>query len=196
MNNPLTTLVEQLAKLPGIGTKTAMRLAFHILRAPDGYASALAQAILDVKKNLKQCSICFQLTAEDPCALCRDQRRDHQLVCVVAMPQDMMALERSGTYRGLYHVLHGVLSPLDGIGPDDLRISPLIARLGTGEIQEVIIATSPNVEGDATALYLSRLIKPLGVKVTRIASGVPTGGELEYADGVTLNRALENRREM
>lgn len=194
MSDPLQVLVQQLAKLPGIGEKTAMRLAFYILRAPEIYADELSGAILDVKRKLRPCSSCFHLTADDPCAICRDGRRDAALLCVVALPQDLMAIERTGSFRGRYHVLHGVLSPLDGIGPDDLRIQPLLARLGQGQIEEVILATSPNVEGDATALYLSRLIKPLGVRVTRIASGVPIGGDLEYADGVTLNRALESRR--
>jgi recombination protein RecR len=196
MSDPLSQLVQQLAKLPGIGEKTATRLAFHILRAPESYADELARAIVDVKRKLRPCSVCFHLTDRDPCALCSDVRRDPALLCVVALPQDLMAIERTGSFRGRYHVLHGVLSPLDGVGPDDLRIQPLVARLGGGEIEEVILATSPNVEGDATALYLSRLIKPLGIRVTRIASGVPIGGDLEYADGVTLNRALESRREL
>jgi recombination protein RecR len=195
MAESLNLLIRQLAKLPGIGEKTAARLAFHILRAPESYAQDLAAAILDVKKKLRQCSVCFQLTDQDPCAICMDQRREGKLICVVAYPQDLIAIERNGSFRGRYHVLHGVLSPLDGIGPDDLRIQPLISRIGQGEIEEVILATSPNVEGDTTALYLARLIKPLGIRVSRIASGVPIGGDLEYADGVTLNRALENRRD-
>jgi recombination protein RecR len=196
MPDALSLLVQRLAKLPGVGEKTATRLAFHILRAPAAYAEELAQAILEVKQKIKQCSVCFQLTEKDPCAICTDERRDPSLLCVVAHPQDLMAIERTGTFRGRYHVLHGVLSPLDGIGPDELRIQPLLGRLAGGEIKEVILATSPNVEGDATALYLSRLMKPLGLRVTRIASGVPIGGDLEYADGVTLNRALESRRDM
>lgn len=195
MANPLSFLVQQLSKLPGIGEKTAMRLAFHILRSSDIYAEELARAILEVKQNLKQCSRCFQLTERDPCSICSDERRDHHTLCVVALPQDLLAIERTSGFRGLYHVLHGVLSPLDGIGPDDLRIQPLLARLSQGTVQEVILATSPNVEGDATALYLARLIKPLGIRVTRIASGIPIGGDLEYADGITLHRALESRRE-
>lgn len=196
MSDPLKRLVQQLAKLPGVGEKTAARLAFHILRAPDAYAQELSQAILEVKHRLQHCSTCYNLTEQDPCAICQDERRDSSLLCVVAVPQDLLAIERTGCFRGRYHVLHGVLSPLDGIGPDDLRIQPLVARMEHEAIKEVILATSPNVEGDATALYLSRLIKPLGVRVTRIASGVPIGGELEYADGVTLNRALESRREL
>ena len=194
--DPLTSLVKQLARLPGIGEKTATRLAFHILRSPDEYAQDLARAITDIKKRLRHCSCCFHLTEEDPCSLCRDPRREETMICVVAQPQDLMAIDKTGAFRGRYHVLHGVLSPLDGVGPDDLQITPLLARLEDGVVQEVIIATSPNVEGDATALYLARLIKPLGIKVTRIASGVPIGGDLEYADGVTLNRALEGRRDL
>jgi len=194
--DPLTQLVRLLARLPGIGEKTATRLAFHLLKTPESYAEELSRAILDVKRRLRQCSVCFQLTEQDPCAHCVDPRRDGHQLCVVALPQDLMAIERTGSYRGRYHVLHGVLSPLDGVGPDELRVEPLMARLGQGEIQEVILATSPSVEGDATALYLARLIKPLGIRVTRIASGVPIGGELEYADGVTLNRAMESRRDL
>jgi recombination protein RecR len=196
MADPLSHLIRELARLPGIGEKTAARLAFHLLRAPESYAEELARAILEVKRKLRQCSVCFQLTEDDPCALCRDARRDATVICVVAQPQDLLAIERTGSFRGRYHVLHGVLSPLDGIGPDDLRIQPLLERLGREAVSEVIVATSPNVEGDATALYLAKLVKPLGVKVTRIASGVPTGGDLEYADGVTLNRALDGRREL
>lgn len=196
MADPLAQLVQQLSKLPGIGEKTATRLAFHILRAPESYAEELARAVVDVKRRLRPCSLCFNLTEQDPCALCSDPRREQQTLCVVAHPQDLLAIERTGSYRGRYHVLGGVLAPLDGVGPEDLTIQPLLARLQGDEVQEVIIATSPNVEGDATALYLSRLVKPLGLRVTRIASGVPIGGDLEYADGVTLNRALESRREL
>jgi recombination protein RecR len=196
MADPLAALIQQLARLPGVGEKTAARLAFHILRAPPSYADELARAIVELRQRLRQCSVCFQLTESDPCSICADERRDPALLCVVAFPQDLMAIERTGAFRGRYHVLHGVLSPLDGIGPDELRIQPLLARLQNGQVAEVILATSPNVEGDATALYLARLIKPLGVRVSRIASGVPIGGELEYADGVTLNRALEGRREI
>ena len=194
--DPLTQLVRQLSRLPGIGEKTAARLAFYILRAPAAYAEELARAILEVKQKLKECPVCFQLTDREPCAICADGRRDGAVICVVSQPQDLMAFERTGSFRGRYHVLHGVLSPLEGVGPDDLRIQPLLARLAGGAVEEVVLATSPNVEGDATALYLARLIKPLGVRVTRIASGVPIGGDLEFADGVTLNRALEGRREL
>ena len=194
--DPIARLVQQLAKLPGIGEKTATRLAFFVLRGPESFARELASALVDVKEKIRLCSSCLNLTEEDPCALCRDVRRDERMVCVVAHPTDLMAIERSGGYRGRYHVLHGVLSPLDGIGPDDIRLRELIGRLADGTITEVIVATSPNVEGEATALYVSRVLKPLGVKVSRIASGVPIGGELEYADGVTISRALEGRRDM
>jgi len=192
--DPIARLIQQLGKLPGIGEKTATRLAFHVLRAPDAYARELASALVDVKDKIRLCSTCLDLTERDPCARCQDPRRDARLLCVVAHPTDLLAIDRTGGYRGRYHVLHGVLSPLEGIGPDDLHLRELLARLDG--IDEVIVATSPNVEGEATALYLSRVIKPLGIRVTRIASGVPIGGELEYADGVTITRALEGRREM
>jgi recombination protein RecR len=198
--SPIARLVQQLAKLPGIGEKTAARLAFHILRASPEDAAVLAAAIVEVRQKIRFCSICCDLTEADPCAICRDQRRDATLVCVVAQPQDVVAIERAGGYRGRYHVLHGVLSPLDGIGPDDLRIPELLRRCGQGTapdaIAEAILATSPSVEGEATAVYLAKLLRPLGVKATRIATGVPMGGELEYADQVTLARAIDGRREM
>ena len=197
MADPLALLIQRLAQLPGVGEKTAARLAFYILRAPDEYATDLARALLEVKQSLRHCSICYNLTEADPCQVCADARREPGLICVVAQPQDLLAIERTGGFRGRYHVLHGVLSPLDGVGPDELYIKPLIARLsGEEPVEEVILATSPNVEGDATAMYLARLLKPLGVKVTRIASGVPIGGDLEFADGVTLGRALEGRLEV
>jgi recombination protein RecR len=196
MTDPLTNLVRRLCKLPGIGEKTATRLAFHILRADEAFARDLAQAITDVKQRLRQCSVCCHVTEADPCAFCQDARRDDSLLCVVAQPQDLLAIEKTGSFRGRYHVLHGVLSPLGGVGPDDLRIQPLLARLGAGQVKEIVVATSPSVEGDATALYLAHLIRPIGVRLTRIASGVPIGGDLEYADGVTLNRALEGRRDL
>jgi recombination protein RecR len=194
--DPIARLIQQLGKLPGIGEKTATRLAFYVLRAPESYARELAAAVLEVKERIRVCSTCMNLTEDDPCPLCRDARRDPATVCVVAHPTDLLAIERTGNFRGRYHVLHGVLSPLDGIGPDDIRLRELLARLGGGAVREVIVATSPNVEGEATALYVSRMVKPLGVRVTRIASGVPIGGELEYADGVTISRALESRRDM
>jgi recombination protein RecR len=194
--DPIGRLIQRLGRLPGIGEKTATRLAFHILRAPEAHARELAQAILDVRERIRLCSLCCNLTESDPCAVCADARRDGSTLCVVSQPTDLLAVERSGQYRGRYHVLHGVLSPLDGVGPDDLRVAELIRRLEGNAVTEVIVATSPNVEGEATAMYLARLVKPLGVKVTRIASGVPIGGELEYVDQVTLGRALEGRREM
>jgi recombination protein RecR len=194
--SPIARLVQQLGKLPGIGEKTAARLAFHILRASAEDAAGLAAAIVEVRQKIRFCSICCDLTEADPCAICRDQRRDGALVCVVAQPQDVVAIERGGGYRGRYHVLHGLLSPLDGVGPDDLRILELLRRCGDGVVREAILATSPSVEGEATAVYLAKLLRPLGVRVTRIATGVPMGGELEYADQVTLARAIEGRREM
>jgi recombination protein RecR len=203
--SPIARLVQQLGKLPGIGEKTAARLAFHILRASPEDAAALAAAITEVKQKIRFCSVCCDLTETDPCAICRDARRDAGVVCVVAQPQDVVAIERTGGYRGRYHVLHGVLSPLDGIGPDDLRVTELVARCahspadgpaGDESIREAILATSPSVEGEATAVYLSKLLRPLGVRATRIATGVPIGGELEYADQVTLARAIDGRREM
>ena len=196
MADPISRLIRELAKLPGIGEKTASRLAFHILRAPGDYARDLAQALVEVKDKIRLCSTCMNLTEQDPCALCSDARRDSSLVAVVATPPDLYAIERTGGFRGRYHVLHGVLSPLEGIGPDDLRIKELLQRVGRGEVKEIIVATSPNVEGEATALYLAKVLRPLGVRTTRIASGLAVGGELEYADGVTITRALEGRREM
>jgi len=187
-------LIEEFSKLPGIGRKTAMRLAFYILREEKTEAEKLAQALLDVKERVKYCSICFNVTEDDPCFVCRDEKRDKLTICVVEEANDILALERTGEYNGLYHVLGGALSPLDGIGPDNLRVKELLTRL-KGEMNEVILATNPNVEGEATAIYLSKLMKPLGIKVTRIARGLPMGGDLEFADQVTLMRALEGRRE-
>jgi recombination protein RecR len=194
--SPIARLIQQLARLPGVGEKTAARLAFHILRAAPEDAAALAAAIAEVRQKIRFCSTCCDLTESDPCAICRDARRDGALVCVVAQPQDLMAIERAGGYRGKYHVLHGLLSPLDGVGPDDLRVAELVRRCGDGSVQEAILATSPSVEGEATAVYLAKLLRPLGVRATRIATGVPIGGELEYADQATLARAIDGRREM
>lgn len=194
--DPIGRLVERLARLPGIGEKSATRLAFHILRAPEGQALELAQAIREVREKIRLCAVCHHLTEANPCAICADARRDPTLVCVVAQPTDLLAIERAGHFRGRYHVLHGVLSPLDGVGPDDLHIGDLLARVREVPDLEVILATSPNVEGEATAVYLARLLKPLGVRVTRIAAGIPIGGELEYVDSVTLARALDGRREV
>ena len=194
--SPIARLIQQLAKLPGVGEKTAARLAFHILRAAPEDAAALASAIAEVRQKIRFCSVCCDLTEADPCGICRDARRDAAVVCVVAQPQDVIAIERAGGFRGRYHVLHGLLSPLDGVGPDDLRVAELVRRCGDSEVREAILATSPSVEGEATAVYLSKLLRPLGVRTTRIATGVPIGGELEYADQATLARAIDGRREM
>jgi recombination protein RecR len=185
-----------LAKFPGIGTKTATRLAFFLLRQPDAEAAALATAIVDLKRNTRFCSVCYHITEQDPCPLCIDPARDDSLLCVVEEPQAVLAVERSRSFRGRYHVLHGALSPLDGIGPDELKIAPLLERLKGGEIREVLVATNFTVEGDATALYLARLIHPLGVRVTRLAYGIPMGSELEYVDEATVHRAVEGRRDL
>ena len=190
---PLSRLIQELSRLPGIGEKTASRLALHILRSPRESAESLSRAILEVKEKIRLCSRCFNLTDQDLCRICQDAKRNQEVVCVVSGPEDLMALERSGGYQGLYHVLHGVLSPLEGIGPQDLRLEELLSRLRGGTIQEVILATNPSVEGEATAQYLSQVIKPLGVRVTRIARGVPMGGDLQYIDQVTLTKSLENR---
>ncbi|MBC8131895.1 MAG: recombination protein RecR [Deltaproteobacteria bacterium] len=192
---PIARLVQQLGKLPGIGEKTAARLAFHIMRASAEDAAALSAAITEVKQKIRFCDTCCDLTDRDPCTICSDARRDSGLICVVAQPQDVVAVERAGGFRGRYHVLHGLLAPLDGIGPDDLRVTELIRRCADG-ITEVILATSPSVEGEATAIYIAKLVRPLGVRTTRIATGVPMGGELEYADQVTLARAIDGRREI
>jgi len=192
----MSRLIEQLTKLPGIGEKTAARLAFHVLRAERPYAQALAEAILAVKDETRLCSVCFALTEADPCPICTDPQRSAELICVVEEPADLMAVERVHEFRGRYHVLHGTLAPLEGIGPDELKIQPLLTRLGGGPVREVILATNPTAEGEATALYLAKLLKPLGIRVTRIAHGIPVGGDLEYADVMTVGRALEGRREM
>ena len=192
---PIARLVAELGKLPGVGEKTAARLAFHILRAPPEDAAALAAAITDMRAKVSFCSVCWDFTEQDPCPICRDARRDSSLVCVVAQPQDVLAVERAGGYLGRYHVLHGVLSPLDGIGPGDLRVAELVRRC-SAEIKEVIVATNPSVEGETTAVYLAKLLQPLGVRCSRIATGVPMGGELEYADRLTLSRAISGRRDM
>jgi recombination protein RecR len=195
MIDSLDKLIEQFSKFPGIGKKTAQRMAFFVLKERKEEAEALAKAILDVKNKVSYCSVCFNITEEDPCTMCRDGKRDRSIICVVEEANDMVALEKTNQYKGLFHVLGGVLSPLDGVGPDDLKIKELLLRLKGKEVKEVIIATNPNTEGEATAIYLSKLIKPLGIKVTRIARGLPAGGDLEYADQVTLANALEGRVE-
>jgi len=193
---PIDHLIEALTKLPGVGRKTASRLAFHILRSSLSEAQGLARAILDVKEKIRLCSICFNLTDEDPCWICRDERRSREILCVVEGPNDLIAIENTGVFKGRYHVLHGTISPLEGIGPDDIKIRELVERIQREGVVEVILATNPTVEGGATALYLTDLIKPLGIKVTRIAYGIPMGGEIEYSDGMTLSKALEGRREV
>ena len=189
---PLTQLMEQFRALPGIGAKTAARLAYHVLDMDMERAQRLASAIVEAKRKIGFCSTCFNLTDTDPCAICTAEKRDHSVVCVVEQPPDVAAMERMNDYDGVYHVLHGALSPLEGVGPNDLRIKELVTRVGTTDVQEVIMATNPNVEGE----YIAKLLKPMGVRVTRIAHGLPVGGDLEYADEVTLSRAMENRREI
>ena len=194
--DPLAKLVEQLQKLPGIGAKGAQRLAFHILKNPRDDAERLCDAIRDVKERVTYCSTCNNITEHDPCVFCTSASRDQRIICVVEEPQNVSVVEKTREFRGLYHVLMGVLSPLQGVGPDDLKIQGLLSRVGNGGVQEIILATNPTVEGEATALYLARLLKPLGVRVTRIAMGIPVGSDLEYADEVTMTRAMEGRREV
>lgn len=189
-------LVGELARLPGIGRKTALRLAFHLLKQPEDDARRLARSIVDVREKVRPCGRCGNLSERDPCAICTSARRDTSIVCVVEEASDILAIERTGEFRGLYHVLGGRLSPLDGIGPSELNVKPLLERVGEGGVQEVVLATNPSVEGEATALYLGRMLSPLGVRVTRIARGLPVGGDLEYADGVTIAEALNGRREL
>ena len=193
---PLERLIGHLRRLPGIGAKSAQRLAFHVLKMSAEEARALAAAVVDVKETIRLCGTCFNITDTDPCLICADAARDRSGLCVVEEPHNLVAIERSGAFRGLYHVLHGSIAPLRGLGPDDLKIAPLLERLRDGSVKEVILATNPNVEGEATAVYLSRLLKPLGLRVTRIALGLPVGSELEYADEVTVGKALEGRREL
>lgn len=193
---PLARLIDELKRLPGIGQKSAQRIAFHLERVPRDEAERLSAAILEIKDKLRLCSVCNNLTENDPCDFCSDPGRNHEVVCVVETPYNVLAIEKTREFRGLYHVLHGSLSPLQGIGPDQLKLKSLIERLKGGKIRELIVATNPNVEGEATAVYISKLIKPLGVKVTRIAMGIPVGSDLEFADEVTMMKALEGRREI
>ncbi len=193
---PFARLIEALQRLPGIGPKTAQRLTFFLLKRPVSEVRELSDALIAVKERIVYCGSCFNVTDEDPCRICADPARDVRVLCVVEEPNDLLAMERTGEYRGRYHVLLGALSPLDGIGPEDLKVRELLARLDGGEVTEVILATNPNVEGEATAIYLAKLIRPLGTRVTRIARGLPVGGDLEYADQVTLSKALEGRREI
>ena len=193
---PLGKLISELSRLPGIGGKTAQRLAFHILSMEENEACALAEAIVNAKKNMKYCSVCGNLTDTDPCAICSDPARDRGVICVVETPRDVAAMERIKEYDGLYHVLHGALSPMDGIGPEDINLKQLILRLQQEDAGEIILATNPNIEGEATAMYIARLLKPSGIKISRIAHGVPVGGDLDYADEITLLKAMEGRREL
>ncbi|MBI4462123.1 MAG: recombination protein RecR [Acidobacteria bacterium] len=193
---PIARLVDELKRLPGVGQKTAQRLAFHILRQPTEEALRLADAIRDAKQTVRACSVCNNITDQDPCAFCSSPTRNRKLICVVEEPHDIVNIEKTRQFGGLYHVLGGVIAPLQGVGPEQLKVKGLLERLQNGTVDEIIIATNPNAEGEATALYLSRLIKPLGIKVTRIAMGIPVGSDLEYADEVTLQRALEGRREL
>ncbi len=189
-------LIEAFEKLPSIGNKTAARLAFHILDASEEETKEFVQAILDAKKNLKYCSGCYNISDTDPCPICANQNRDHTTICVVEDVRDVVAMERTHEFKGVYHVLHGSISPMNGIGPDDIKIKELLSHLMEGTVKEIILATNPRVEGEATAMYISKLVKPLGIKVTRIAHGIPVGGDLEYTDEVTLSKALEGRREL
>lgn len=193
---PIAKLIEAFTRLPGIGNKTAQRLAFYLLDMPQKEAEELAYAIINAKRSIRYCEVCCNITDKDKCSICSDAKRDESIICVVEDPRDVVAMEKTREFKGLYHVLHGAISPMDDIGPDEIRIKELLNRIRTGNIKEIILATNPNIEGEATAMYISKLIKPLGVKTTRIAHGVPVGGDLEYADEVTLMKALEGRREI
>lgn len=193
---PIAKLIDSFSRLPGIGPKTAGRLAFYVLRMKEEDVLEFAKSLVSVKRNLHYCSICFNITDTDPCRICQDKTRDGSTICVVQEPKDVVAMERTKEFNGYYHVLHGAISPMEGIGPDELRLSELLKRLGDEQVQEMILATNPNVEGEATAMYISRLVRNFGLKVTRIAHGLPVGGDLEYADEVTLSKALEGRREI
>lgn len=193
---PVQRLIEEFEKLPGIGRKTAQRLAFHVLNLPEEKVMGFAKALVEAKRKTIACSVCGNLTDTDPCRICGSEKRDHSVICVVQSPRDVVAMERVREYKGLYHVLNGLISPLDGTGPDDINIKSLINRMAQGKITEVILATNPNVEGEATAVYISKILKPMGVKTTRIAQGIAVGGDLEYADEVTLYKSLEGRREI
>lgn len=193
---PLENLIEKLCSLPGIGPKSAQRMAFYLLSIPRDEAVEIARAIVEVKDRVRYCATCFNISEGESCSICADARRDETILCVVEEPRDVIAIERSGRFRGRYHVLGGAISPIDGVGPEELTVRELIDRLKSGKVAEIIVATNPNAEGEATALYLAQLVRPLGIKVTRIASGLPVGGDLEYADEVTLGRAMDGRREL
>lgn len=196
MSSPLEKLIQDLARLPGIGEKTATRLAFFILRSPKAYAEGLSQTLLQVVNQIQFCSLCQNFTQQDPCTICADTQRDQSCIVVVEGPQEMRNIEQGKSYKGLYHILHGALSPLDRVGPEDLKIKELLKRLQSGDVEEIILATNSNVEGEATALYLVRLIKPLNIKVSRIATGIPVGSDLEYLDTLTIQKAIDGRREI
>ena len=191
----VSKLIQEFNKLPGIGPKSAQRIVYYLLRAPEEQAGLLAEALLSLKQEIRLCSVCFNVTDSDPCLICQSNHRDRNKICIVEQPQDILSLEHTKTYNGLYHVLHGAISPTEGVGADDVRIKELLQRLEDGSVDEVILATNPNLEGEQTAMYLNRLISPLGIKVTRLARGLPFGTELEYADDVTLTRAIEGRQE-
>jgi recombination protein RecR len=193
---PIAKLIEAFSRLPGIGPKTAARLSFHVLRMKEEDVIDFAKALVNVKRNLQYCSVCCNITDTDPCRICSDKTRDPSIICAVQEPKDLVALERTREFGGKYHVLHGAISPMEGIGPEDIKIAELMRRLSDERVQELILATNPNIEGEATAMYLSRLVKPFGIRVTRIAHGLPVGGDLEYADEVTLSKAMEGRREL
>lgn len=195
-SGPISRLIEEFSKLPGVGRKTAQRLAFHVINMNMNDVEALSKAIIEAKKEIKYCSICYNITDKDPCSMCSNKNRDSGTICVVEDPRDVAAMEKTKEFHGQYHVLNGVISPMDGIGPDMIRVKELIQRLGNQEVREVIMATNPTIEGEATAMYIARLLKPMGIKVTRIAHGLPVGGDLEYADEVTITKALEGRREI
>lgn len=193
---PITRLIEEFSKLPGVGRKTAQRLAFHVINMNTNDVEALSKAIIDAKREIRYCSVCCNITDTDPCSMCSNKNRDSSVICVVEDPRDVAAMERTREFKGKYHVLNGVISPMDGIGPDMIKIKELIIRLGSEDVKELIMATNPTIEGEATAMYIARLVKPMGIKVTRIAHGLPVGGDLEYADEVTISKALEGRREI
>lgn len=193
---PIAKLIDELSKLPGVGSKTAQRLAFHILNMPSNDVEQLSGAIISAKRNIKHCRICCNITDSEVCSICGNPKRDEAVICVVEDPKDVVAMEKTREYKGMYHVLNGAISPMEGIGPEEIRIKELLKRLGEQDVKEIILATNPNIEGEATAMYISRLIKPMGIKVTRIAHGIPVGGDLEYADEVTLMKAMEGRREI
>jgi recombination protein RecR len=195
-SKPLNNLINELARLPGIGSKSAQRLAFHLLAVEEKEALALSRAIAEARETMRYCSRCGNLTDMDPCLICRDESRDQKTICVVESPKDVAAIERMKEYRGQYHVLHGAISPMDGIGPEDINLKSLIQRLQASDVEELILATNPTIEGEATAMYIARLIKPAGIRVSRIAHGVPVGGDLDYADEITLSKAMEGRRQL